>query len=121
MVAGERDGDSALERARERVVREGAESRMPGRLGVLEDDAAHEEGEDARAEERRLRDAPVRRGDLAPAVGRDEAPDERQIDRRVRAAEVDPVDDAAQPSLVDEEVARVEVAVDEAVERREPQ
>src|SRR3954453_15209384 len=108
MVAGERGGESALERSRERAACEGAERGVPGRLCVLEDHAAHEEREDARAEQRRLVDAAVRSRNLLAAAGRDGAPDERQVDRRVGSSEVDPVDDAAEPPFVDEEVARVE-------------
>ena len=91
---------------------------MARRHGVLQDRTAHEERQDARAEKRRVIDTAVSRCDLRPAVRRNEAPQERQVDRRVRTAEIDPVDDTAESAFVDQEVARVEVAVDDAVEAR---
>jgi len=60
-----------------------------------------------------------RREELRPGGRREEAPGEREVDARVEAAEVDPVDDAGELALRDEQPAEVEVAVtDGAVLRR---
>jgi hypothetical protein len=43
----------------------------------------------------------------------EKTPEELEVDRRIREADVAPVDDAGQLAVLDEQMAEVEIAMDE--------
>ena len=77
---------------------------------------AEEQRQHACAQQPLFTDGPVLLEERCARRRRQRAPDQNQVDRRIGAADVAPVDHTRQPSVVDEDMARMQVAVDE----REP-
>ena len=88
---------------------------------VLEERRSEEHGDDACAQQRRFVDVAVLGEECGARLRRQRAPHELEVERRIAAAEVDPVDDAADATAVDEDVAEVQVPVTDRARLRRRQ